>query len=294
MSTTTTTTALQTKPLRARHDRVPARQETGGSRTKRTPRALAFECAPTSVLDEARRRMKANMQALASLLRFDAPSTFRDETEIMLTEMEGRLQSMAALHRSLCRFGDFDQVDLAVFLRQVARLRNSPPRSPLPGGWALESDGSIIWARDEEADAGTSGVLDIALESAPEGNRDLARRAIFAVALLFPPWTFGWRSPQPGTCGIGLLAKPGEAGVRLRANADGVVVELSLSDRGPGLPDQFDSRLQRKLALELVSILARLVKGSFNEGTNAAAVFEVHFVPSYREMPLGFERVSAD
>jgi len=226
--------------------------------------------------------MKANMHALASLLRFDAPGAMRDETETMLTEMETRLQSMAALHRSLCRFGDFEQVDLAVYLRHAARLRNSPPRSTLPGGWTIESDGSLIWVRDDETGAQSAGELDAALHAASPGGRDLARRALLASAILFPPWAVGWRSPQPGTSGIGLLAKPGEVGLRLRAAADGVLVEITVSDRGPGLPDRFEAKLQRQLALELASVLARLVKGSFNDGPDAAAVFEVRFVPSYR------------
>lgn len=278
-SATTTATSLHTK--RTRPDRAPTRQDSGASRAKRA-RAGAFECAPTSLLNEARRRMKANMHAIASLLRFDARGEHRDETEIVLTDMETRLQSMASLHRSMCRFGDFDQIDLAVYLRHAAQLRNSPPRTALPGGWAFESDGSLIWMRDDETVPQAAGDLDIALEAAPSGGRDLARRALLACAILFPPWTFGWRSPQPGTSGIGLLAKPGELGMRLRASADGVLIEITVSDRGPGLPDRFDAKLQRKLALELASVLARLVKGSFNEGPDAAAVFEVRFVPSHR------------
>lgn len=283
MSTTTTPTSLPAKSASTRLDRVSTRRNSGSPRAKRATRGRALECARTSLLDEAGRRMKANMQAIASLLRFDAPGDYRDQTELVLTEMETRLQSMAALHRSLCRFGDFEQIDLAVYLRHAAQLRNSPPRSALPGGWALESDGSLIWVRDEQTGAQTAGDLDVALDAAPAGGRDLARRALFASAILFPPWTFGWRSPQPGTSGIGLLAKPCEVGLRLRASADGVLVEITVSDRGPGLPDQFDAKLQRTVALELASVLARLVKGSFNDGPDAGAVFEVRFVPSYRD-----------
>lgn len=281
MSTTPTTTPLHSNRSQGRRERVAPRPETGEARTRRSPRATRFECAPTSMLDEARRRMKANMQALASLLRFDAQGAVRDETEVVLTDIETRLQSMAALHRSLCRFGDFEQIDLAVYLRHAARLRNSPPRAALPGGWAVESDGSLIWVRDEETGERLTGDLETALESAPPDGRELARRALLASAILFPPWAFGWRSPQPGPSGIGLLARPGEVGLRLRANEEGVLVEITVSDRGPGLPDQFDARLQRKLALELTSVLARLVKGSFNEGPEAPAAFEVRFVPSY-------------
>ncbi len=227
--------------------------------------------------------MKSSMLAVAGLLRLDPPSLERNETEMLLTEMETRLQSMAQLHRSLCRFGDFGQVDLAVFLRQSAQLRNSPPRAAL-GGWALEADGSLIWIRDGEGAPEGFSDLDTALDSVPPAARDLARRAVFASAILAPPWIFGWRAPQPGTSGIGQLARPGDAGVRLRATNEGVSVELSISDRGPGLPDAFDSKLQRKLALELVSVLARLANGGPPVATRSEVVFAVTFVPSYREI----------
>lgn len=271
-----------TRTRAARAARVPVRTEAPAARPSRPSPRPVMGCAPTSMLDEARRRMKSNMLAIASLLRLDPVGFERDETEIVLTEMEARLQSMAQLHRSLCRFGDFEQVDLAVYLRHASQLRNSPPRSALPGAWAVESDGSLIWTRDEGDAREGSADLDTAIESMPPAARELARRAVFACAILAPPWIFGWRAPQPGTSGIGHLARPGDIGVRLRATSEGVSVELSISDRGPGLPEFFDSRLQRKLALELVSVLARLVKGSFNDGPEAAAVFEVRFVPSYR------------
>lgn len=274
-----------TRTRAARAPRIPVRTETPAARPSRPSPRPVMGCAPTSMLDEARRRMKSNMIAIASLLRLDPVGFERDETEIVLTEMEARLQSMAQLHRSLCRFGDFEQVDLAVYLRHAAQLRNSPPRSALPGAWAVEADGSLIWIRDEGDAREGCADLDTALESMPPAARELARRAVFACAILAPPWIFGWRAPQPGTSGIGHLARPGDIGVRLRATSEGVSVELSISDRGPGLPEFFDSRLQRKLTLELVSVLARLVRGSLDGATQPDAVFEVTFVPSYREVP---------
>lgn len=289
-----TTPAPQIRSRKTRPVRVPARADGVAARLRRS-RDGATPCAPTSVLDEAHRRMKINMLALAGRLRLDPAGVERDATEIVLTDMETRLQSMAQLHRSLCRRGDFRQIDLAVFLREASRLRNSPSRSPLPGGWAVEADGSLIRFPEEEGSAHEPSDLNTALESIDPATRDLARRAVFASAILFPPWVFGWAAPQSGTSRTGHLAEPGRVGFRLKATSEGVVVELSISDRGAGLPERFESPLQRGLALELGSVLARLVNGSLNSAVNGAmnddAVFQVTFVPSHREMPwLSFAR----
>jgi hypothetical protein len=125
--------------------------------------------------------------------------------------------------------------------------------------------------------------LETALASLPAQGQDLVRRAVYACAIAVPPALYRWRSPQAGTAGRGHLAKPGEVGIRLRQAEDGVVVELSFSDCGPGLPALFDAKAQRALGLELISVLARLVQGSLSDDAASEAVFAVAFVPSHRD-----------
>lgn len=247
----------------------------------------AFDVRPVSLLDEARRRLKSNMKADITLLRLAPEGIEHPSAEAVLTEMENRLQSMAALHKSLCRAGKFDGIDLAVYLRHAASLRNSPPQSPLAGGWVIEAGGqSLIWTREgNEGAADSSGVfmdLETALASAPAAAEGLAQRAVYACAIAAPPWIFRWRSPQAGTALTGHVAKPGEVGIRVRPSSEGVAVELSFSDWGPGLPDVFDLKGQRSLGLQLGSVLARLVKGSGDDQAPSEAVFTISFVPSHR------------
>lgn len=239
---------------------------------------------PISLLDEARRRLKSNMLANIDLLRLveeGTPSAFAEAT---LSEMEDRLQSMAALHKARCRAGDFDRIDLAVYLRQAAALRNSPPRSPLPGGWVVEKGGaSLVWMGDEVDGRETNGRrfddLETALAATPAEWRPLARLAAYACAIVAPPWIFRWMTPSPGMTGRGAAARPGGIGIRIRVT-EGVAVELSMSDSGPGLPDVFEPKAQRALGLELVSVLARLVQGSLGGEAGPEAVFDVAFLPS--------------
>ncbi|MBX7183963.1 MAG: hypothetical protein K1Y01_02360 [Vicinamibacteria bacterium] len=237
---------------------------------------------PISLLDEARRRLKSNMLANIELLRLveeDAASAF---AEAALSEMEDRLQSMAALHKARCRAGDFDRIDLAVYLRQAAALRNSPPRSSLPGGWVAEPGGGLVWMRDEDDGPGTNrrfGDLETALAETPAHWRPLARLAAYACAIVAPPWIFRWVAPPSATTGRSRAARPGEVAIRIRVT-EGVAVEVSMSDSGPGLPDVFEGTAQRALSLELVSVLARLVQGSLGGEAGPEAVFDVAFLPS--------------
>lgn len=239
---------------------------------------------PISLLDEARRRLKSNMLANIDLLQLVEEETPSASAETALSEMEDRLQSMAALHKARCRAGDFDRIDLAVYLRQAAALRNSPPRSPLPGGWVAEPGGAaLVWMRDEDEGPGANrrrfGDLETALAETPAEWRSLARLAAYACAIVAPPWIFRWVAPPSGTTGRAPAARHGEVGIRIRVT-EGVAVELSMSDSGPGLPDVFEPKAQRALGLELVSVLARLVQGSLGGEAGPEAVFDVAFLPS--------------
>lgn len=249
-------------------------------------RGHADDNRPISLLDEARRRLKSNMLANIDLLRLVEEGTPSAFAEAALSEMEDRLQSMAALHKARCRAGDFDRIDLAVYLRQAAALRNSPPRSPLPGSWVVEEGGaSLVWMGDEvdgrEAKGRRFDDLETALAATPAESRPLARLAAYACAIVAPPWIFRWMTPSSGVTGRGDTARPGGVGIRIRV-AEGVGVELSMSDTGPGLPEVFEPKAQRALGLELVSVLARLVQGSLGEEDGPEAVFEVAFIPSRR------------
>lgn len=293
----TFTNTIETKPRRGPVQRLsPHRRMLNADRA--TPELArhdegAFDVRPVSLLDEARRRMKSNMQADIALLRLTPEGTEHPFAEAVLTEMESRLQSMAALQKALCRTGKFDEIDLAVYLRQAASLRNSPPQAPLAGGWVVEAGGdSLIWSRKEDGNAAApaEGFMDLetALASTPGAWQGLAQRAVYACAIVAPPWIFRWRTPQTGTAGAGHIAKPGEVGIRVRTSTDGVAVELSFSDCGPGLPGVFDVKNQRALGLQLVGVLACLVQGSLSDDAPNCAVFSVAFVPSHSNLATPF------
>jgi len=240
---------------------------------------------PISLLDETRRRTKSNMQSNLALLHLCPEGGEQAYAEAMLTEMENRLQSMAERHRARCRSGNLDRIDLAVFLRQSAMLRNSPSRSPLAGGWILDpSRPSLLWSREEDDPipgyAGRPRDLQSALAQAPEKWRDHARRAIYASVVALPPAMFHWRSPLTESSAFLQPAQTGEVGICVRPRGSGVAVEVTLCERGPGLPSVFDPDHQRALELQLSEVLALLFRGSLENGAAAEVVFEVRFAPT--------------
>lgn len=265
-------------PTRAARPRV--------SRIARRPRAAQVrpdEGGQRSIseLDEAHRRMKRNMRALQALLHLDAEGAESADAETLLTEVESRLQAMALGLRTHCRVGNFDQIELAVYLRQATRLWNTPPGHPPDGGWSFDASRSLVWQclGDARTDRGPAAIattdLSTALESVPPGLREVARRALYSCAVTFPPWFFNWRSPDA-------LAHPGprpssELGVRLQTAPDGVKVAVSLSGVGPGLPAHFGETHQRTLARDLASLLRRLVREGRGVESDSSVEFEVSF-----------------
>lgn len=274
----TTHTILPTKTLRSRGGRMPHRSRT-------TP-VLRHHPGPRSIseLDEAHRRMKRNMQALASLLRFQAEDVEAPAAEALLTELETRLQAMAGDLRSRCRAGNFDQIELAVYLRHAARLWNTPPGCPPKGGWSFDTTQSLVFRPDPDSEgprasrAAATTDLEQALESTPARWREVIRRAVYSCAVTFPPWFFDWRS-------TGGAESPGprpssEFRLRVRIAPVGVKVAVSLSGVGPGLPPHFGVSHQRTLARDLASSLGRLVQDDRSQDPDCNVEFEVAFAGS--------------
>lgn len=234
-----------------------------------------------SELDEAHRRLKRNMHALGMRLRLQRDGEAWPDGLSLLTELENRLQAMAAGLRSRCRAGNFDQIELAIYLRHATRLWNTPPGGPSPGGWCFDANRALVFrpAPEQESASGPAEIpaedLEAALESMPHPCREAARRALYACAVAFPPWFFNWRAFDE-TAGAG-TERSSEVRVRVSATPAGLRVEVSLSGAGPGLPPHFREPNQRRLAAHLASVLSLLEGAGRIEGADATVEFEVEF-----------------
>lgn len=196
-----------------------------------------------ALLKEVHHRVKNNLQVIASLLRLEGRRIDHPITQSVLVEMQNRIQSMALLHESLYRSGNFATVDLAGYLTQL--LRQMFRSLAAGGGVSLRLE--LAPAQLEIDQAIPCGLI----------VNELASNALKHG---FPP------------------GRSGEVTVRLVRRDDGLLC-LTVSDDGVGLRPDFDPATNGSLGLQLVTDLARQIHGSLAIGPGPRAVFEVLFNP---------------
>ncbi len=196
---------------------------------KRTEEALRASLhEKEALLREVHHRVKNNLQVITSLLRLETSRSGDDGTRLVLRDMQGRIRSMALLHETLYRSGNFAQVDLGDYLRQLAtqlfRGQNTDPAR-------------ITLALDL---ARVSLSIDQAIPSGLIVNELLTNSLKYA----FPE--------ERGEVRVALDLAPGS------------LIRLTVSDTGRGLPPDFESRRTASLGLQLVADLARQLMGSLD------------------------------
>jgi PAS domain S-box-containing protein len=198
-----------------------------------------------ALLKEVHHRVKNNLQVIASLLRLESNRIGHAVTKSVLKAMQNRIMAMAALHEALYRSGNFAQVDLAAYLKQLSG-ELSRSLSLGPGRVAFRLDFASVG---------------VDLDQAVPCGLILNELASNALKHAFPN------------------GRSGEVRVELVWLEDGVLL-LRISDDGVGLPADFEARREKSLGLQLVSDLAKQLQGAFRVVPGPRAVFEVTFIPS--------------
>ncbi|MEO8500434.1 MAG: PAS domain S-box protein [Vicinamibacteria bacterium] len=221
-----------------------------GTHTDVTDRRNAEEALQASLrekealLKEVHHRVKNNLQVITSLLRLETSRSTEASTKVVLRDMQGRIRSMALLHETLYRSGNFARVDLADYLRQLAtqlfRMQN-PDASRVHLATELEA------ARVEIDQAIPCGLI---------VNELLTNCLKYAF----------------------VDGRTGEVRVRLGAPAPGLV-RIAVIDNGAGLPEDFEARRARSLGLTLVSDLVKQLAGTLEIGPGPGAGFTFTFKP---------------
>ncbi|GAB4214594.1 MAG: hypothetical protein Fur007_11090 [Rhodoferax sp.] len=210
-----------------------------------------------ALLNEVHHRVKNNLQVITSLLRLQAAQADSAPVRAVLTEMQGRIHSMALLHESLYRAGSFAFVDLEAYLRQLA---------------------SQVW----RSQASTLGPVRLQLALQPlQVPLELATPCALLVNELlsnackhaFAPGQGGrvllrlHPMPTDDPSPIGPCAAPIPAGATDASRPpapQGTPWRLQVLDDGVGLPADWAQRSQTSLGLQLAHDLARQLGGALN------------------------------
>ena len=206
-----------------------------------------------ALLKEVHHRVKNNLQVITSLLRLEIARTSLPDTKAVLSEMQNRIRSMAILHQSLYRSGDFGAVDLGDYLRRLATQTHL----------AQSTRASAMRLRCELASVLVN--IDQAIPCGLLVNELISN----CVKHAFPE---GFE----GANAITLSLQPAPDAPQWR---------LVVADTGVGLPPDFDARRAASLGLQLATDLARQLGGTLVVGQNpgGGARFTVDFAAMDRQ-----------
>ena len=227
---------------------------------KRTEHALQTSLQEkVALLNEVHHRVKNNLQVITSLLRLEAGRSSQPDTKSVLTDMQGRIRSMALLHESLYRTGTFASVDLGAYLKQLA---SQAFRAQSSGAVRLELElATVQVSMDQAMPCGllVNELISNCLKHGfPEGHSGEIRIELHVMTTVAP-------------------ATEGRAAQWL----------LRVSDTGVGLPADFKARRHQSLGLQLVADLVHQIGGTLDIGSAPGAVFTVVFTPNAPSSAMG-------
>ncbi|MBX7183973.1 MAG: PAS domain S-box protein [Vicinamibacteria bacterium] len=194
-----------------------------------------------ALLREVHHRVKNNLQVITSLLRLEAARSEGGASLRVLKDMQGRILSMALLHETLYRSGEFGRVELESYVRQLSQ--------------------QLFRAHGSET-MGASLVLDL---SPVRVDID---QAIPCGLLVSEMLTNSLKHAFAG-------GRTGE--VRVVVRPAGEKVQVEVSDDGAGLPPDFEDRRAKSLGMQLITDLARQLGGQLEIGPGPGAQFKVAF-----------------
>jgi PAS domain S-box-containing protein len=202
----------------------------------------------TALLNEVHHRVKNNLQVITSLLRLEEGRAAEALTQVVLRDMQGRIRSMALVHETLYRTGTFAAVELHSYLQQVA---------------------SNAFRAQVQQHSGIELQLD--LQAVKVGINQATPCGLLVNELMSNALKHAFAPDRDGVVKVSLT--------RLKPDdqlATGLW-NLCVADNGRGLPMDFAARRQRSLGLQLVSDLAKQLKGELHIRSENGASFTLVF-----------------
>jgi two-component sensor histidine kinase len=209
---------------------------------------LARSLAEKEVLiKEVHHRVKNNLQIVASLLRLQAQATKDQTAAAVLRESQHRVEAMAMIHEQLYGAADLREVKLAQQARLLmGNLFNSFGVDPtrICGQVVVDTGGG-----DNSPVLGVDQAIPVLLI--------LNELISNALKHAFPQERSG--------------------SIRVEAHSRDSRMELAVIDDGVGVPEDFSNAKSTTLGLQIVEILARQLRGTWELRRDSGTMFRLSF-----------------
>jgi len=194
------------------------------------------------LLKEVHHRVKNNLQIISTLLDLQSETIKNEEALRAFRESQDRIKAMALIHEKLYESSDIASIDFGKYVNDLSvHLFNSYLIDP--GCITLNVDtGGISMGIDRAIPCGLiiNELVSNALKHAFPDNR------------------------------------PGEISIRFDVEEDGRIT-LAVADNGIGMPEGIDPAHSATLGLQLVSMLARQLRGRIEMANNRGTSWEITF-----------------
>ena len=193
------------------------------------------------LLKEVHHRVKNNLQVIASLLRLQASSFGDPAMSGALRESQNRVESMALVHEQLYATEDLREVDLS---EHAALLASNLFRS---------------YGEPERIE------LKLHVDRFPLGVDRAIPASLILNELISNALKHGFPDGWPGS-------------ITIRGRRRNGTVELIVTDNGVGLPEEVGLTKPKSLGLEIVNILTRQLRGTFElDRGDTTTTFRISF-----------------
>ena len=196
-----------------------------------------------ALLKEVHHRVKNNLQVITSLLRLEGHRAENLAVRSTLSDMQWRIRTMALVHESLYRTGNYAAIGLDIYLQQLAA---EVFRSLLEHGVQVE--------------------LQLDLQPVNVSMNMATPCGLIVNELISNALKHGFKDGRAGVVKISL-----------QRDGKSPHVRLCVMDTGAGLPEDFESRRQESLGMQLVSDLALQIGATLTIGPGQQASFCLDF-----------------
>jgi two-component sensor histidine kinase len=216
---------------------------------KRAEHRLSQALAEKDVLlAEVHHRVKNNLSAFIALLSLEGSYEDTPAGDRLRKDLQNRARSMALIHDTLYRTGDFSRVDMDMYLSTLVSQIVPLYTTPCPVATEVLARGTTI-----------------DLDRATPCGLIVNELVVNALKYAFPAPAGGMQKDCPCTIRVAMSL------------ADGEYI-LEVSDNGVGLPAAIDVGTAKTLGLKLVNFLARhQLRATVSTETDHGTRFTVRF-----------------